>query len=384
MPKTNVGQMLSRPSCTSNPEWRKEGNPTQKTSAIEGRGKKSPRAGEPTLADVAAMCGFSTSTVSNVIRGAPCVTPKTRRKVLQAIEAINYRPNILARNLVQKRTSTVGLVLGDLSNTFYAELAGIIERRASSFGYATLLSSTGGDIEAQRLHVEKLLEHRVGGIIALQFISDEKLIRGLRAAGVPLVVVGCWEEHSDCVAVDDERGGVLVARHLLGLGHHRLAYVGSNLVEPATDAARLHGYQTELSRLGIDLRQECVLRWEFQAHFRNSRLMLSGLRDLLSSDSAPTAFFASNDIVAISLIETLDELGRGVPDDVSVVGFDDIAVSGLARVSLTTIAQPCEELGRIGVQLLFERLDHWETAPCKQIRLYPHLVVRSSAGPRLT
>jgi LacI family transcriptional regulator len=336
---------------------------------------------KPTLADVAALSGVSTSTVSNVVRGATVVAPRTRRKVLEAIQTLGYRPNVLARSLVKRQTNTIGLVLGDLSNPFYSELTGIIVREASTLGYATMMSSTGWQIEAQRACIEKLLEHRVGGIIALQFSHDPWLVQELRAVAVPFAVVTCWEEQSDCVAVDDERAGALVARHLLDLGHRRVAYVTSALVERATDAARLRGFRMELAGQGVHVGKESLLHWRSSADFGNDPLMSSRLRELVGSSRAPTAFFVSNDIAAVSLMETLDELDLRVPEDVSVVGFDNIAVSGLARVSLTTVAQPREELGRIAMQLLVDRLMEGEDRPLQQVRLEPQLIIRRSAGP---
>lgn len=317
----------------------------------------------PTILDVAQTSGVSKSTVSNVIRGADGVAQETRRRVLEAIAVLGYRPNAVARQLVQRRTSTFGLLVGDLANPFYSELAKLVEQRASEAGYATMISNTDGIPVNETARIESLLEHRVAGVAMLQFSGDRSVIGELLAHRVPLVIVSCWEERSDCVSVDDAAGGALAVEHLLSLGHRRIAYLSSDLVEPNTDAVRFAGYRQPLERLGIEPR---YLRWET-------------LHDNLRT--RPTAFFVSNDVVAIRLIEALEELGLRVPADVSVVGFDDIALSGLGRIALTTVAQPRDALARHAVEILLRRTSDGDGLPLQQVRLEPTLVVRGSTEP---
>lgn len=317
----------------------------------------------PTILDVAQTSGVSKSTVSNVIRGAGGVAQETRRRVLEAIAVLGYRPNAVARQLVQRRTSTFGLLVGDLANPFYSELAKLVEQRASEAGYATMISNTDGIPVNETARIESLLEHRVAGVAMLQFSGDRSVIGELLAHGVPLVVVSCWEQRSDCVSVDDAAGGALAVEHLLSLGHRRIAYLSSDLVEPNTDAVRFAGYRQPLERLGIEPR---YLRWET-------------LHDNLRT--RPTAFFVSNDVVAIRLIEALEDLGLRVPADVSVVGFDDIALSGLGRIALTTVAQPRDALARHAVEILLRRTSDGDGLRLQQVRLEPTLVVRGSTRP---
>lgn len=316
----------------------------------------------PTILDVAETSGVSKSTVSNVIRGAAGVAPETKRRVLEAIAALGYRPNAVARQLVQRRTSTFGLLVGDLANPFYSELAKLVERRASQAGYATMICNTDGRPELESARVESLLEHRVAGIIMLQFSGAASVVGELLAQGVPLAVAS-WEERSDCVSVDDEAGARLAVEHLLALGHRRIAYLSSELVEPVTDGARFEGYRSALEGAGLEPRS---LRWEDVA---------DSLADV------PTAFFVSNDVVAIQLVEALEERGLRVPADVSVAGFDDIALAGLRRISLTTVAQPREQLAQLVVELLLRRIEDGDGLPLQQLRLEPTLVVRGSTAP---
>jgi LacI family transcriptional regulator len=338
------------------------------------------RPGHPTILDVAAAAGVSKSTVSNVIRGRAGISEGTRDRVLDAIALVGYRPNAIARNLVSRRTMTVGIVVGDLANPFYSELAKLVEPRLSATGYATMICNTDGSPELERARVESLLEHRVAGIVMLQLSGESRIVSELRAHGTSLVVLSCWDEGSDCVAVDDRRGASLAVQHLLSLGHRRIAYLSSGLVEATADLARFDGYRRALRRGGLAAGSAPALRWEHPAYLRSDSDLVAELKRLLAAPEPPTAFFVSNDLVAVDLIEALEQLGARVPGDVSVVGFDDIALAGLARVSLTTVAQPRERLARLGVEILLDRIATGVAEPFRQVRLAPRLIVRGSTA----
>ncbi len=337
----------------------------------------------PTIIDVAELAGVSKSTVSNVVRGATHVSPATRGRVLEAIAVLGYRPNAVARNLVRRRTNTLGVVVGDLANPFYSELAKLIERRASEAGYAAIICNTDGRATSEAARIDSLLEQRVAGIMMLQFSGERTAVGELLAHAVPLVVASCWDARSDCVAVDDERAAALGVRHLVDLGHARVAYLSSGLVEAVTDRARFAGYRAALGAAGLAPDEDLVLHWDRPAYLRSDPELRGAVARLLSRPRPPTAFFASNDVVAIDLVEALEELGARVPTDVSVVGFDDIAVAGLARVSLTTVAQPREELAQLATDVLVRRIELGPEPPLQQSRLAARLVVRgSTAEPR--
>jgi LacI family transcriptional regulator, galactose operon repressor len=335
----------------------------------------------PTILDVARAAGVSKSTVSNVIREAPGISPSTRRRVLDAVAQVGYRPNAIARNLVQRHTRTVGIVVGDLANPFYSELAKLVERRVSAAGYTTMICNTDGSDDNERRRVEALLEHRVAGIVMLQLTGESAIVPELRSQAVPLIVVSCWEEGSDCVAVDDMEGAMLAVRHLVELGHQRIAYLSSSLVESRADADRFEGYRSAMAAAGLEKAERTAVRWERPAYLRRDPHLLNEIARLVGSEAPPTAFFVSNDLVAVDLIEAVEQLGLRVPENVSVVGFDDIALAGLARVSLTTVSQPREELARVAVQILLERVRTGEALPFRHVRLRPKLVVRGSTAP---
>ena len=311
----------------------------------------------PTIVDVAALSGVSKSTVSNVLRGAGRVSETTRARVLESIDALGYRPNSLARDLVRRRSSTIGVVLGDLANTFYADLVKLLELRISEAAYTTIVCNTDGRLELERARVEMLLERAVSGVVMLQFSGDGSVLDELAAARVPVVVVSCWEERVDCVAVDDRAGMAAAVEHLVGLGHRRIAHVTTELVEESTRAARYAGYEAAMLAHGLE------------------PALLEG--GAISSEF--TAFAAANDVIAVRLIDAVEAGGRRVPDDVSVVGFDGTDLGAHSRIRLTTVAQPRGRLISDGLRLLTERMGG-EAGPARHVRLEPELVVRGTTA----
>jgi DNA-binding LacI/PurR family transcriptional regulator len=306
----------------------------------------------PTILDVAERSGASKSTVSYVIRGGAHVSSDLRRRVLDAVEELGYRPNGLARQLVLQRTSTIGVVVGDLANPFYGELVKRLERHAHEAGYATAVSNTDGHPEREVARMETLLEQRVAGIVMLQFGGDRGILDDVIAYGTPVVVVSSTEPRVDSVGVDESVGIALAVRHLAALGHERIAYATSPLVEERTNLARYESFVRACGETG------CVET---------------------STDDA-TAIAAANDILAIELVDELERAGRRVPADVSVVGFDGIAVGALARIGLTTVAQPHDELATAGIRLLLDRVERGFDGPPRRVLLEPRLVARTTTA----
>ena len=337
---------------------------------------------EPTIREVARAAGVSKSTVSNVMRGADGVALATRERVLAAASAVGYRPNALARNLVQRRTTTVGIVVGDLSNPIFSELAKLAEQRLAAAGLATMICSSDGDRRNELEKLEMLLEHRVAGVLMLQFSGERSTLARLRAAGTAVAIVSQWDEEADCVVLDERHGAELAVSHLLSLGYRRIAYLSSDLVELQTESARLAGYTSALRRSGVEHDPALMVRLGHPAYLRSDDELRTAIRGLLGTDDPATAVFASNDLLALDVLETVEELGLAVPGDVSIVGFDDIQVAGLKRVSLTTVAQPCEDLARIGIELLLDGI-HGLQGPPRRHLLEPSLVVRGSTAPPL-
>jgi DNA-binding LacI/PurR family transcriptional regulator len=330
----------------------------------------------PTIHDVAALSGVSKSTVSNVLRGAGSTSEATRERVLDAITTLGYRPNAAARNLVQQRTQLIGVVVGDLANAFNADLVKRIERSASEHRYTTLVCNTDGDPQLEKSRIDALLEQRVDGIAMLQFSGDRAVLSQLLADRVPVVMISCWAEYADCVAVDEQGAVALAVEHLVGLGHRRIAHVADPGMEATTRRARRDAFELALLRAGIQPRPVWTLSWDDEEAGART-----ALGELFAGDDGPTAMVAANDFTAIRLLEELEDLDLRVPRDVSVVGFDGISVGALSRIALTTVAQPCEALAELGLQTLLERIGGGPEADVRQQRLPGELIVRGSTEP---
>lgn len=332
-----------------------------------------------TIVDVARLSGVSKSTVSNVICNPELVAEQTRLRVLEAIERLDYRPNGIARDLKRMRTATVGVIVGDLANPFYAELTKRIEQRTTGAGYATIICDVDGNAIAERTRMDLLLGQRVSGVFMTYLVGDGETIIAAGRAGVPIVGISVCDGRVDSVLCDDAVGGRLAAEHLTALGHERIAYVHSRKTEPATNVARRAGLRDALNGAGVTIGRCIALAPPVGPDEQ-------ALDDALSGPDRPTAFLAGNDVTALELIDRLEARGLRVPADASVIGFDDIPVAALSRVSLTTLRQPIAELAERGVERLLDRIERRDAIAPRplQLRLEPELIVRgtTAAAPR--
>jgi DNA-binding LacI/PurR family transcriptional regulator len=330
----------------------------------------------PTIIDVASLSGVSKATVSNVVRGKGSVSDATRERVLTAIDTLGYLPNASARSLVRQRTDVVGLIAGNLGNAFEAELLERIEQVASERKFTTLVCTTSRNPEDEATKVEALLEQRVAGIAMLQFSGDRRLMAQLVTEHVPVVMVSCWDDYADCVAVDDADGLELAVGHLAELGHRRIAYLTDERVDSITLRIRLEAFQRSLLRHGAEFHPDWVIHGDSGVGVDQP----GDFAEFFGRGGLPEAIVATNDNIAITLIEQLEARGWRVPEDVSVVGFDGSRVAALHRIGLTTIAQPVEQLAQISVELLLDRVAGESPTQRRHVRLEPRLIVRTSTS----
>jgi LacI family transcriptional regulator len=334
---------------------------------------------QPTILDVASQAGVSKSTVSNVVRGLPGVSEATRRRVLAAIEQLGYRPNVLARQLVQQRTNILGVVVGDLANPFFAEMAKSVERHAAARGYTAMFCNTEGDSQSELAGVETLLEYRVAGIVFLAFSGDSRTMQETLEHQVPVVFVSCSADWGDVISVDDALGGRLGTAHLIESGHRRIAYVSIPELEDQSGVARWQGYSDALRAAGLG--PPVRVSWSPPSDHALVDGVDTRLLDVFSGGGRATAAFASNDVAAISLQEFADRVSLRVPRDLSIVGFDDVPMAGLARIALTTVAQPRDELARLGIATIADRIERKLNGPARTTLVDVSLVARSSTAP---
>ena len=330
---------------------------------------------------MAAAAGVSKSTVSNVVRGVDDVADTTRERVLQAMRRLNYKPNAIARQFAQQRTTVLGVLVGDLTTRITPRWR---RSRAAAFrrGYTAMFCNIEGEEDIAVAGVEALLEHRIAGVVFLAFIArTPQLAESLRRAEVPIVFLGLSEDWGDSVGPQDAEGAKLAVQHLLGLGHRRIAYVRTPLVERSADRARYAGYRSAMRQAGAPA--IAAIQWDPGAAEVRLGRRVTPLAELLRSDGdtpAPTALFVSNDIGAIAMMEACEAAGVRVPDELSIVGFDDIAIASLGRISLTTVAQPLEFQAETAVHLLLDRIAQPRLRP-RHVSVPVELRVRSSTAP---
>lgn len=333
-----------------------------------------------TLVQVAQVAGVTAATVSNVLRGRGKVGEETRRRVLAAVESLGYRPNLMARALVEGKPSTIALVVSSIANPFYPEFALQVERAARKLGYFLLVCNTNDDPAQERAYLDAVGGALAQGVIVMNadFVQLDAL-QDLRQRGVP-VVLCMWERPQEppplpCVAVDLYQAGVLAAEHLLRLGHRCLgAVVGS---EPSGNHRwRLQGFLDTVQRAGMDLPPD---------HVRYGHDTIDDGRNaahsLLATHPAITAVFATNDLPALGVLQAAADLGLEVPRDLSVVGVTDIQLAHQMRPALTTVAVPTEEAAALAVQMLLSEITA-QPGDATPIRVTkpPRLVVRTSTG----
>lgn len=328
-----------------------------------------------TIYDVARRAGVSPATVSRVLNGNHRVSPELRQRVLEAARALNYAPNYSARSLSSQRTATLGLLLPDIANPFFAEIARGVEDAAAEAGYTLLIGSTDGDPLREQHYVASLQAGRVDGILFAGANLGAPLLEGWLVRGVAVGLVDRLVDEDDvpvdAVLTDNVEGGALAVRHLLNLGHTRLAVVtGPQRVRTARD--RLVGAHQAAAERGVSLDPDLII----EGNFKESG-GYQAARILFSRPNPPTAIFAQNDMMALGVLRYLEEAGIRVPDEVALIGFDDIAFAALSRPALTTIAQPKYEMGRLAAQLLVERLADSQQAP-RRLVLQPRLVLRQT------
>jgi DNA-binding LacI/PurR family transcriptional regulator len=308
-----------------------------------------------------------------VIRGEDGVSAKSREAVLQAIEELGYRPNVIARSLVQRRTRILGVMVSDLRNPFFGEVVSGIQVRAEELGYRVLFNTGDRVPNLEEAAVESLLELRADGLIlAAPRVGDEFIERTCRA--VPVVVLNrdTSATCSDSVTNDNIAGAGLAVEHCVTLGHTRIAHIDGGAGAGA--GVRREGYLQAMRRLGLERN---ILTVE-GAFTENGGYVAA--RALLERSPVPTAIFAANDICAIGAMRALEEAGLRTPADVSVVGYDNTSLAALRQVSLTSVHQFGADIGRLGVECLFERMEGTRSNPRHEV-VAPTLVVRATTGP---
>jgi LacI family transcriptional regulator len=335
------------------------------------------------IREVAAQAGVSVGTVSNVLNRPDIVAPPTRDRVNKAIKALGFVRNESARQLRAGRSRTIGLVVLDVANPFFTDVARGVEDEASMSGLSVILCNSDEQLPKETRYLELLEEHRVQGILITPVAGAGERLARLQRRGTPVILVDSRSPSgSQCsVAVDDVLGGDFAVSHLLEAGHERIAYVGGPLgLRQVAD--RLDGAARALQRAGGGA-DDLVMIETGALNVSAGQLAGAQIAEM-PARQRPTAAFCANDLVALGLLQEMTRRQIRVPEDVAIVGYDDIEFAAAAAVPLSSVRQPRHQLGRTAAQLLLEEALGTDGHQHREVLFQPELEVRrsSQAGPR--
>ena len=332
----------------------------------------------PTSQDVAKRAGVSIATVSRVLNDSPHVRPAVKHKVLRAVKALNFQPNRTAQRLRARQSKVLGLVISDIQNHFFTSVVRGIEDVAYHNGYSLVLCNSDEDPAKEKLYIDVMRAESVAGVIIASASEAKPHIDDLLDAQIPVVALDrrIKDRRVDSVLTTNAQGAYAAVTHLIGLGHRCIGFISLPLTR-TTGRERFEGYQRALRENGLPVAR---------ARVRISNAKQPGghaaALDLLTSQPCLTALFAANNLTTLGALDAIRERGLEIPDDISIIGFDDMPWATLLRPPLTAIAQPTYELGQQAAELLLARLKD-PGRPVSHVQLNTTLVVRgSTSAPR--
>jgi LacI family transcriptional regulator len=332
------------------------------------------------VVDVAARAGVSLGTVSNVLNRPDRVSPRTRERVLRAIEELGFVRNEAARQLRAGKSRTIGLVVLDVRNPFFTDVAAGVEHTAGASGSSVVLCNSNDDVAREQHYLSMLKEQRAFGILITPVGDDDTAIEEIRRMGTPVVLVDRGANRRQCsVSVNDRLGGELAVAHLIEQGHTRIAFVGG----PASldqVSQRLAGARAAVAAAGLGPNSLTVLETP-RLDFGSGRAGGAALA-AVPARRRPTAAFCANDLLALGVLQDAVRRGLSVPGDLAIVGYDDIDFAAAAAVPLTSVRQPRFQLGQAAMELLLEEATAPESHQHRQVVFEPDLVVRESTSSR--
>jgi LacI family transcriptional regulator len=328
-----------------------------------------------TMKEVGKKAGVSAMTVSRVVSGRGGVDAETQKRVEDAIVALDYVPNRLARSFTSQKTQMIGLIVPDVVNPFFGPVVRAAENAARKAGFRVLLCNSEGDLWLEREYIEDLVSHRVEGLLLAPATDRSRTnILSLLRGGFPIVMLDRYLPDVECdLVVGDNIGGARrLTEHLISIGHRDIAHI-TDSEDTSTGRDRLQGYREALNLAGMEYREELV--------FRATVDRIGGYRatqQILDGPILPTAVFAVNNMTAVGAMEALRERSITVPRDIGLVCFDDIEHLAVVSPFLTVVDQPTETFGKLGVQLLLERIAGKAGSRARRITLQTDLIVRES------
>ncbi|AAF96046.1 TPA: substrate-binding domain-containing protein [Vibrio cholerae] len=327
-----------------------------------------------TMKDIARLAGVSTSTVSHVINKSRFVSDEIAERVNNAAQQLNYAPSALARSLKMNRTKTIGMLVTTSTNPFFGEVVKGVERSCYHQGYNLILCNTEGDNQRMKASINTLLQKRVDGLLLMcSTLEGERLDVFDRYPDIPIVVMD-WGPilfASDKIQDNSLQGGYMAAKHLIECGHKEIGCITGPLIRHQAQM-RYEGYKRALAEAGIAINPDWIVESDFECEGG-----YQAFEKLYQRGKLPSALFVSNDMMAMGVIQAASQRGLRVPDDLSLIGYDDVHIAKFMTPALTTIHQPKYRLGKAAVDTLLYRLENPDTT-AQVVQLEPTLVVRNS------
>lgn len=325
-----------------------------------------------TIKDIAKVAGVSYATVSRALNDHPEISDETKKRIKEIAKQMGYTPNAVARGLVKKNTNMIALLIPDITNPFYPEVARGVEDFARENGYCVFLCNTNWDEKNEQKYLNILKERRVDGIIiapvsvgTYEYISKEK-------EDIPVVYIGSRTEDdtSSYVVIDDFKAGYIATEYLIKLGHRNIAFIGGH-DRSTSHMDRINGYKRALMENGLEADINSIMGYSFKKESGYGTFL-----EMIKNRKVPSAIVAENDIIALGIMESAERHGYRVPDDISIIGIDDIEFGALTKINLTTVAQPKFEIGQTACSILLDLISG--SVDSRRVILEPFLIVRGT------
>ncbi|GAE25815.1 catabolite control protein A [Halalkalibacter wakoensis JCM 9140] len=322
-----------------------------------------------TIYDVAREAGVSMATVSRVVNGNPNVKPATRKKVLEAIERLGYRPNAVARGLASKKTTTVGVIIPDISSIFFAELARGIEDIATMYKYNIILCNSDQNQDKEIHLINTLLEKQVDGIVFMGGHITEEHVLQFKRSPVPVVLAATLDANNEIPSVNiDYRQAVYDAiTELIQRGHERIGMLSGTLDDPVNGYQKFIGYREAIEGAGLSFDEQLVVIGDYTYDSG-----IDAMKSFLELENRPSVIFASTDEMALGVIHGAQDHGLSIPDDIEVLGFDNTRLATMVRPTLSTVVQPMYDIGAVSMRLLTKLMNKEEVTD--QVVVLPHRI----------
>lgn len=323
-----------------------------------------------TIYDVAREAKVSMATVSRVVNGNPNVKPSTRRKVLATIEELGYRPNAVARGLASKKTTTVGVIIPDIANIFFAELSRGIEDIATMYNYNIILSNSDQNKQKELKLIDTMLEKQVDGILFMGGNVTEEHVQQLNNTSVPVVLAAAYDETGKIpsVNIDYEAAAYEVTTNLIEAGHKQPGFIYGQEDIKMRNQFKYDGYIRALKENGLEINEDYIVDsgYSYDAG-------IEGAKKLLALNERPTAIFTASDELALGAVHAAQDTGLNIPEDIEIVGFNNTRLAQMVRPTLTTVVQPIYDIGAVGMRLLTKYMNKEEVE--EDTVILPHRIV---------